>query len=69
MVLLGTVDICLIVASVTILTMHDKCYLCQLEIVRNCYHARHRSLRQEPSQTQAVVQTFDSKPRQLYLNV
>ena len=35
---------------------------------RSC-HARHRLLPQEAAQTHAGVQTFYSKPRQLYLNV
>ena len=55
--------------SVTILTTHDKRWGCRLEIARNRYHARHRLLRQEAAQTQAALQTLDSKPRQLYLIV
>ena len=37
-------------------------------VTARSHHARHRPLRQEVAQTQAALQTLDSKPRQLYLN-
>ena len=57
------------IRHLTILAMRDKCYICWLEIARNCYHARHRPLRRETAQTQTAVQTPVNIPRQLYLKV